>query len=66
LRIDQQPRAQPFFHALDQVGDRGARDAQVFRRLRKAAPLGDADDYLHFLETVHESPCRLLMQMKLT
>ncbi|MOA31732.1 hypothetical protein D3C78_1529060 [compost metagenome] len=56
----QQPGAQARFHALDQVGDRGAGNLQVFRRLGKAAPFGDADKHLHFLETIHADPPLLM------
>ncbi len=49
----EQARAQPGFHALDQVGHRGARNAQVIGGLGKTAALRNAHEYLHFLESIH-------------
>ncbi len=60
----QQARAQALFHALDQIGDGGPRNPQILGRLGETAPLGDADEHLHFLETVH-ARALLLIQMKL-
>jgi 3-oxoacyl-[acyl-carrier protein] reductase len=51
----QQPRTDALFHALDQGGDGGARNLQVFRGLGEALALGDTHEGLHFLEAVHRA-----------
>jgi len=55
-RAFKKTRPQPGLHALDQVGDRGPRNPQVFRCLGKTAALRDAHEHLHFLETIHACP----------
>jgi len=66
----EQARAQPGLHALDQVGHRGARNAQVIGSLCKTAALRNAHEHLHFLESIHALAARhagpLLKQMKLS
>jgi len=58
-RAFEQPRAEPLLHPLHQVRDGRARNLQIVRRTREALPLGDTDEHLHFLKTVHDGMRRL-------
>lgn len=58
----EQPRADALLDALDQVGDGGARNLEVFRGLGEALALGDAHEGLHFLEAVHGDAVGLLLK----